>query len=119
MPIKPIIAAASTVAWLLLSGPVFAEDAPDASEMQSDGQSVETVETVDISATAAASADEPAAAPAPQPAPQAMDMADPERPAAKVILRTGAARGKGQRDARACLEATDNAAIIKCAEKYR
>jgi hypothetical protein len=114
MSIKPTIAAAGTVAWLLLYGPAFAEDAADAPEMQSDGQAVETV---DISATAAA--DEPAVAPAPQPAPEPMDMAEPERPAASVILRTGAARGKGHRDARACLEAADNAAIIKCAEKYR
>jgi len=46
-------------------------------------------------------------------------MAQPSKPDAPVAVRNTRPKTDRHRDARACLDAGNNAAIIKCANKYR
>ncbi len=92
MQIKPFIAAAGASACLLLIWPAFAQDTPAA--------------TGEPQAEEAQSAmSDPEAAPA---------MAEQDAP-----IRNTRPKLERHRDARACLEAGDNLAIIRCANKYR
>ncbi len=92
MQIKPFIAAAGAIAWLFMIGSALAQDTP--------------------AATAEPSAEDTPSA-----------MSDPEAAPSMEIpearLRNTRPKVERHRDARACLEAGDNSAIIKCANKYR
>lgn len=57
--------------------------------------------------------------PAPQAAPAQDATMKTETPAATVSVRNTRPKVDRHKDARACLDAVDNKAIIKCANKYR
>lgn len=92
MQIKPFIAAAGASACLLLIWPAFAQDTPAATAESQTGDTQSAMS-------------EPAAAPM-------LEKQD-------APVRNSRPKFERHRDARACLEAGDNSAIIKCANKYR
>jgi hypothetical protein len=92
MQIKPIFAIAGAVAGMLLGCSGLVAAAQD-----------EPVEQTEIT---------------PQPKPGGQEMMAEEKPAA-IPIRSGRPRVERHRDARVCLDAGNNVAIIKCAEKYR
>ncbi len=111
MQMKPIFTAAGTIACLLLGWPAVVVAAPS-----DNGQSA-AEEIYIMQATAEDESIEQTEI-APQPMSGGQEMAVEGKPAA-VSLRTSRPRVDRHRDARACLEAGNNLAIIKCAEKYR
>lgn len=112
MQIKPILAAAGAIACMLLAWPalVAAAASNDATQAAAD----------EIFILQAATEDEPVEETeiTPQPMSEGQEVTAEEKPAA-IPIRSGRPRVERHRDARACLDAGNNLAIIKCAEKYR
>lgn len=101
MQIKSILAAAAAVTCTFLVWPAIAAD----------GDKVTTPATT-------AQTDNAKSAEAPTAKPEEKAMKKTPKPAAAMRVRSGPA-GTDRRDARACLNQSNNPAIIKCAEKYR
>jgi len=106
MQIKPILIAAGVIACMFLGWPALA-----AAAQHYDDQ----LAAKEIFILQAAAEDE--SVEQTEIAPQRMSEAE-EKPAA-IPIRSGRPRVDRHRDARACLDAGNNLAIIKCAEKYR
>ncbi len=120
MQIKTIIAAAGAIACILLEWPAIAAGAPNPSDagVNYDGRIKTTGENFILQAMAEDEANATTEA-APETKSDEQDITKTGKPAAGVSLRTGRPRIDRHRDARACLNAGNNLAIIKCAEKYR
>ncbi len=99
MQIKPIIATAGALACMLLGYASISAGAADRS-----GEKV----------MLAAMSDEKAGIKIGR-----EHMANTEKPAAAVSVRNSRPKTDHHKDARACLEAVNNKAVIKCANKYR
>lgn len=111
MQIKSLLTAAVAVAWIV---PGYFANA--AIEHEQDAGA--------IFALQAATAENPEAKPAEMNAPETEQEAKTgtEKQAAvqtAMPVRSTRPRNYSHKDARACLDAGDNAAIIRCAEKYR
>jgi len=120
MQIKPIIAAAGAVAFIFLGWAAVTAAAPIPS-----GAAVNHVDEFasggEIFTLQAMAEDE--AEVKTETMPEAMskeqDMSKTEKPVTSVSVRNTRPRVDRHRDARVCLDAGNNLAIIKCAEKYR
>jgi hypothetical protein len=110
MQIKPILAAAGAGACMFLGWSALVVAASN------DGQSA--VEEILITQAAAEGEPVEQTEIAPQPMSGGQEMTAAEKPAA-IPIRSGRPRVERHRDARVCLDAGNNLAIIKCAEKYR
>lgn len=104
MQIKPIIATAAALACLL---PVWTAIAANTPNPSSDAMPEETP------------AGTTGQAPQVMPEEQPMTKMEMEKPAAAVKMRNTRPKKDRHKDARACLEAVNNKAVIKCANKYR
>lgn len=103
MQIKSLLTAAVAVAWMVVGG--FANAAI---EHEQDAGAIFTLQ--------AATEESPEAQPAEMNAPETEQEAAVQT--AMPVRRTRP-RNYSHKDARVCLDAGDNAAIIRCAEKYR
>jgi hypothetical protein len=112
MQIKQIYIAAGGLACMLLGWPAFL-----AAASNEGGQSA-AEEIYILQAQAEDEAVEETELVPPQPMSEEKEMAAEKKPVA-VPIRSSRPRVERHRDARACLDAGDNLAIIKCAEKYR
>lgn len=112
MQIKPITAAAGALACMLLGYASISAGAPDRSgaAVTNGDHSPRFGELVIV----AAMSDEKAGMRIGQ-----EHMANTEKPAAAVSVRNSRPKMDHHKDARACLEAVNNKAVIKCANKYR
>jgi hypothetical protein len=102
MQIKPIMSAAGTLACLILGWTAIAADTRNPS-------SVAKAEEAPTAKTE----------PAPRVMPEEQPMTKMEKPAAATSIRNTRPKMDRHRDARVCLQAVNNKAIIKCANKYR
>ena len=120
MQIKPIIAAAGVIACILLQWPAIAAGAPNPSgaAMNYDHES-EAVGDKFLSQATVEDESIPTTEIAPVAKPEAQTIPTTVAPVENVVIRGGRPRVERHRDARACLNAGNNVAIIKCAEKFR
>lgn len=120
MQIKPIIAAAGALACILLEWPAVAAGAPipSGAAVNYVGQIATAGENFILQAMAEDDADAKTEA-TPEAMSEEQDITRTGKPAAGVSVHSTRPRIDRHRDARACLDAANNLAIIKCAEKYR
>jgi hypothetical protein len=117
MQIKPIIAAAGALACLISGWAAVAANVPNATgaALNREGRKAKAGEIL----TLAAMSEDKTDAKAGQAGPAGQNMANGGKvPAIKSVRNTRPKRDR-HKDARACLDKTDNKAIIKCAHKYR
>lgn len=112
MQIRPIIATAGAIACMLLEWTAIAADAPNPSgdAVNYDSRMARAGEIFILQAMAEDKADAKIGA---------QHMTKTRKPAATVSVRNTRPRIDRHKDARPCLNAGNNAAIIKCAQKYR
>ena len=120
MQIKPIIAVAGAIACIALEWPAIAAGAPipSGAAVNNVGEIASAAEHFVLQAMAEDDADANSDA-APEAKSEEQDISETGKPAAVVSVRNTRPRIDRHRDARACLDAGNNLAIIKCAEKYR
>ena len=120
MQIKPIIAVAGAIACIVLEWPAIAAGAPipSGAAVNYVGEIASAAENFILQAMAEDDADANSDA-APEAKSEEQDISETGKPAAVVSVRNTRPRIDRHRDARACLDAGNNLAIIKCAEKYR
>ena len=112
MQIKPIVATAGAIACVLLEWTAIAADAPNPSgdAVNYGGRMARAGEIFILQAMAEDKADAKT---------DEQHMTKTGKPAATVSVRNTRPRSDRHKDARSCLNAGNNAAIIKCAQKYR
>lgn len=120
MQIKPVIAAAGVIASMLLNLSAIAAGAPKPSgdAMNYDGQVASTGEIFILQAMAEDEADAKTGK-ALEAKAEEQRMQKSGKPAPTVSVRNTRPKTDHHKDARACLDARNNEAIIKCAGKYR
>ena len=120
MQIKPIIVAAGVLACILLEWPAVAAGVPIPSlaAVNYVGQIATSGENLILQAMAEDDSDAQTEA-TPEAMSEEQDTTETGKPAAGVSAHSTRPRINRHRDARACLDAGNNLAIIKCAEKYR
>ena len=119
MQIKPVIAAAGVIASMLLNFTAIAAGAPKPSgdAMNYDGQVASTGEIFILQAMAEDEADAKTGK-ALEAKAEEQRMQKSGKPAPTVSVRNTRPKTDHHKDARACLDAHNNEAIIKCAGKY-
>jgi len=119
MQIKSIAVAAGALACMVLAYSIFAAGARDVSgAASSDDRTAMPGEMVRLAAMSEEKAGLKTGQ-ASQGLPAQQDMANAEKPAAAVSVRNTRPKMDRHKDARACLEAANNKAVIKCANRYR
>ena len=120
MQIKPINAAAGAVAFILLGWLSVAAAAPipSGATVNHAGETTSAGEIFTLQAMAEDDAGAKTEA-MPEAMSKEQDMSKAEKPVTSVSVRNTRPRVDRHRDARVCLDAGNNLAIHKCAEKYR
>ncbi len=120
MQIKPIIAAAVAIACIFLGWPAIAAGAPNPSgaAVNHDRESAAAGDTF-VSQATIEEESIPTTEIAPTANPGEQTIPTTAKPVENVVIQSGRPRVERHRDARACLAAGNNVAIIKCAEKFR
>lgn len=120
MQIKPIIIVAGAIAWMFLEWTAIAAAAPNppGDAVNYDGHTARAGETFILQAMAEDETDANTEV-APQAKSEEQDMMKTAKPVTTMSVRNTRPRIDRHKDARACLDAGNNEAVIKCANKYR
>jgi len=120
MQIKPIIAVAGAIACMFLEWTAIAAAAPNppGDAVNYDSQTARSGETFILQAMAEDEADAKTEKD-PEANAEEQHMAKTVKPVKTVSVRNTRPRIDRHKDARACLDAGKNEAVIKCANKYR